>query len=61
MIEATEGVSFPKKETILHGYLHFEALTDHDYMYACVSCGYHPSVVVMDLHKKGVFSMPGKW
>lgn len=61
MIEYTEGESFPNKERILHAYLSFEGLTDHDYLYACVSCGYHPAVVVMDLHKKGVFSMPGKY
>ena len=29
-------------------------------MYACISCGYNPSVIVMDLHKKGVFNMPGE-
>ena len=32
----------------------------HSYTFACVSCGHHPVTVVMDLHKKGVFSMPGK-
>ncbi|KAM9700009.1 HMG domain-containing protein 3-like [Menidia menidia] len=36
----------------------FEALCDHRYTFACVSCGHHPVTVVMDLHKKGVFSMP---
>ncbi|KAA8577720.1 hypothetical protein FQN60_011461, partial [Etheostoma spectabile] len=35
-IEATEGVSFPNKERVLQGYLHFEALTEHDYNFACV-------------------------
>ena len=58
-IEATEQVSFPNKERVLHAYLHFEALTEHDYMFACVTCGYSPAVVVMDLHKKGVFNMAG--
>lgn len=61
MIEATERVSFPNKERVLQGYLHFEALTEHDYMFACVSCGYNPTVVVMDLHKKGVFNMPSEF
>ncbi|XP_036066981.1 uncharacterized protein LOC112139844 [Oryzias melastigma] len=60
IIENTERVSFPNKEKILHGYLHFEALTKHDYSFTCVSCGYSPAVVVMDLHKKGVFGMPGE-
>ncbi|XP_078790335.1 HMG domain-containing protein 3-like [Oryzias latipes] len=58
IIETTERVSFPNKERILHAYLHFEALTNHDYAFTCVSCGYSPAVVVMDLHKKGVFSLP---
>lgn len=58
IIETTEKVSFPNKERVLQAYLHFEALTNHDYTYSCVSCGYSPAVVVMDLHKKGVFSMP---
>ncbi|XP_073346956.1 uncharacterized protein, partial [Pagrus major] len=58
IIETTEKVSFPNKERVLQAYLHFEALTNHDYTYSCVSCGYNPAVVVMDLHKKGVFNMP---
>ena len=61
IIEATEVVSFPNKERVLQGYLHFEALTEHDYKFACVSCGYSPAVAVMDLHKKGVFNMPCKF
>ncbi|XP_056445989.1 uncharacterized protein LOC130382337 [Gadus chalcogrammus] len=58
IIETTEKVSFPNKERILQAYLHFEALTDHEYTYSCVSCGNNPAVVVMDLHRKGVFNMP---
>ncbi|XP_056453234.1 uncharacterized protein LOC130387964 [Gadus chalcogrammus] len=58
IIETTEKVSFPNKERVLQAYLHFEALTDHEYTYSCVSCGNNPAVVVMDLHKKGVFNMP---
>lgn len=61
IIETTEKVSFPNKERVLRAYLHFEALTNHDYTYSCVSCGYNPAVVVMDLHKKGVFNMPGEF
>jgi len=56
----TTQQKFPRKEKILHAYMHFEALTDHDYAYSCVKCGYHPAVVVMDLHKKAAFNMPGK-
>lgn len=60
IIEATEGESLPKGDLIMQAYLHFEALCDLDYMYSCVSCGYSPTTVIMDLHKKGVFSIPGK-
>lgn len=60
IIEATEGVSFPQEERVLQAYLHFEALTNHDYTYSCVSCGYSPAVVVMDVHKNGVFDVPGE-
>jgi len=45
---------------VLHAYIHFEALTNHDYMYSCINCGYYPKVVIMDLHKKGEFSVPCK-
>ena len=51
---------FPLADSIHHGYLHFEALTDHDYSFNCVRCGDHPPVVVMDLHKKAVFNMSGE-
>ncbi|XP_065132856.1 uncharacterized protein [Paramisgurnus dabryanus] len=56
-LELTTGVKFPSANTVLHGYLHFEALTDHDYNYSCVNCGDHPPVVIMDLHKKGAFHL----
>nr|XP_021326678.1 uncharacterized protein LOC108179225 [Danio rerio] len=46
-LEITTGVQFPSAVTLLHGYLHFEALTDHEYKYSCVSCGDHPSVSFM--------------
>ncbi len=61
IIEATEGESLPKGDLIMQAYLHFEALSDLDYIYSCVSCGYNPCTVIMDLHKKGVFSIPGKY
>lgn len=53
-------MTIPARETVLHAYCHFEALTSHDYSFSCVCCGYYPPVVVMDLHKKGVFNFPGK-
>ncbi|XP_077077485.1 uncharacterized protein LOC143730820 [Siphateles boraxobius] len=57
LLEATENAKFPSHDTVLHAYIHFEALTNHDYMYSCINCGYYPKVVIMDLHKKGVFSV----
>lgn len=57
--ELTSGQKYPNKNTLLHGYLHFEALTDQNYDFSCVRCGHHPPVVVMDLHKSGVFSLAG--
>lgn len=61
IIEATEGVSFLQEERVLQAYLHFEALTNHDYTYSCVSCGYSPAIVVMDVHHvHGVFDVPGE-
>ncbi|XP_076843552.1 uncharacterized protein LOC143488617 isoform X3 [Brachyhypopomus gauderio] len=57
-MELTSGVKLPPHNKLLHAYLHFEALTQHEYTYACVKCGHHPAVVVMDLHRKGVFNMP---
>ncbi|KAG1940192.1 hypothetical protein F2P79_016907 [Pimephales promelas] len=55
--ELTSGQQYPNKNSLIHGYLHFEALTEHDYNFSCVRCGHHPPVVVMDLHKSCVFSL----
>ncbi|KAI4883364.1 hypothetical protein NFI96_001065 [Prochilodus magdalenae] len=57
-LEQTNQKKYPSHDSLLHGYLHFEALTAHDYNFSCVNCGDHPPVVILDLHKKGVFSMP---
>uniref|UniRef100_A0A673HLD4 Uncharacterized protein n=1 Tax=Sinocyclocheilus rhinocerous TaxID=307959 RepID=A0A673HLD4_9TELE len=46
-------------DVIFHAYCHFEALTDTEYTYSCVNCGFYPPVVVMDLHRKGVFKLAG--
>lgn len=64
VIDSLEGlrrVKFPSRDTIFHAYCHFEALTDAEYMYSCINCGFHPPVVVMDLHRKGVFKLAGKF
>ncbi|XP_042600016.1 LOW QUALITY PROTEIN: uncharacterized protein LOC109070584 [Cyprinus carpio] len=58
VLERTSGKAFPSKKRILQAYLSFEAPSDHTYTFSCVTCGYYPVSVVMDLHKKGVFSMP---
>ncbi|KAK0131592.1 hypothetical protein N1851_033697 [Merluccius polli] len=58
VLQETSGKQFPSKQRMLQAYLSFEALTEHTYNYSCVSCDHHPSTVIMDLHKKGVFNMP---
>ncbi|CAM4722182.1 unnamed protein product [Leuciscus chuanchicus] len=30
----------------------------HNYQFSCLKCGFHPSVVIMDAHRKAAFSMP---
>ncbi|KAM6999989.1 uncharacterized protein LKV04_004959 [Tautogolabrus adspersus] len=57
-LEETFKTPLPSRDRLLDAYLHFEALTAHEYKYSCVNCGYFPSVVVMDRHEKGLFSMP---
>ncbi|XP_039457289.1 uncharacterized protein LOC120434006 isoform X1 [Oreochromis aureus] len=45
VIDSLEGlrrVKFPSRDTIFHAYCHFEALTDAEYMYSCINCGFHP-------------------
>ncbi|XP_073681623.1 HMG domain-containing protein 3-like [Garra rufa] len=56
-LEGLRGEKFPSRDVIFQAYCHFEALTDAEYTYSCVNCGFHPPVVVMDLHRKGVFKM----
>ena len=46
-----------KHQSIVNAYLHFEAVTEHQY--TCVHCGYHPVVLIMDLNKKGAFRLSG--
>ncbi|XP_050973526.1 uncharacterized protein LOC127169897 [Labeo rohita] len=54
-LEDLTGLKFPAPDTVLHAYLHFEALMEHEYRYSCITCGDYPPVVIMDLHKKGVY------
>ncbi|CAJ1071563.1 uncharacterized protein LOC112141289 isoform X2 [Xyrichtys novacula] len=55
-LESLLKMKFPASNLILQGYCHFEALCNTEYQYSCVSCGFYPSVVVMDLYRKGVFN-----
>ncbi|XP_072558290.1 uncharacterized protein [Paramormyrops kingsleyae] len=60
VIDSLEGLrqeKFPSRDAIFHAYCHFEALTDTEYTFSCINCGFHPPVVVMDLHRKGVFNL----
>ncbi|XP_056142744.1 uncharacterized protein LOC130118348 isoform X2 [Lampris incognitus] len=56
-LQATNNQKYPDHDSILYGYRHFEALSSHKYDLSCVHRGDHPAVGIMDLHKKGVFSM----
>lgn len=58
-LELNTGLKYPSADTVLQGYLHFEALCEHEYQYSCVTCGDHPPVVIMDLRKKGAFHLSG--
>ncbi|XP_077083469.1 HMG domain-containing protein 3-like [Siphateles boraxobius] len=56
-LEGLRGEKFPPRNVIFHAYCHFEALCDTEYTYSCINCGFYPPVVVMDLHRKGVFKL----
>lgn len=56
-LELSTGVEFPSPDVILQIYLHFEALTDHEYEFSCVRCGDHPPVVIMDIHRQTSFHL----
>ena len=47
-----------KTQTIFNAYLHFEAMTDHNYQFNCAVCGYHPVTLIMDLNRKVCFKSP---
>lgn len=49
-LELTVGDNRVSTMEVLQAYLHFEALTNH-------GC---PSLVMMDLYKKGIFEMAGE-
>ena len=59
-LEILTKAKFPPADGVMHGYLHFEAMSSHSYDFSCVCCGDHPPIVIMDLHKKGAFHQTGK-
>ena len=59
-LEATYNVKVPH-QSILNAYLHFEAMTAHQYSYSCLRCGIYPPVLIMDLNKKTAFRLAGKF
>ena len=38
-------------------YLHFEAMTDREYEFKCIDCGYHPSIMIWDTFRKASLYM----
>ena len=38
ILEKTAGQKYQCSTEVFQGYLHFEALTDHDYSYSCHKC-----------------------
>lgn len=45
-------------QKVLNAFLHFDALSDHSYDFHCLICGYHPSILIMDLNRKISFRCP---
>lgn len=58
-LKSSIGAAFPSADTLLGAYLHFEALTDHQHQYSCVTWGDRPPVVVMELQNKA-FNLSGR-
>ncbi|KAF3859838.1 hypothetical protein F7725_000093 [Dissostichus mawsoni] len=56
-VPLSEPIAISKKAKIVTVTGIVEALSSHTYDFSCVNCGDHPPVVIIDLHKKGVFSM----
>ncbi|KAK0151946.1 hypothetical protein N1851_006686 [Merluccius polli] len=45
-LQKTNSQKYPDPALILHGYLHFEALSSHTYEFSCVNCGDHPLLLL---------------
>ena len=46
--------------TILNAFLHFDALSCHEYKFNCSICGHHPAIMNMDLNRKVSFQCPAE-
>ena len=57
MIQVLEGRLKSKlnSQTVVNAYLHYDALSDHEYNFYCSLCGFHPHTVIMDLNRKVAF------
>ena len=44
-----------KQQTVVNAYMHFVALTGHNYDFNCVICGFHPPELIPDLNREVVF------
>ena len=42
-------------QPVPNAYLHFEALSDHQYHFNCSICGCHPKILILDLNQKANF------
>ena len=42
-------------QDVVNAYLHFDSMSQHDYNFFCILCGYHPTTLIMDLNKKVSF------
>ena len=43
-------------QDVVNAYLHFNSLSEHAYDFCCLLCGYHPTILIMDLNKKVSFA-----
>ncbi|KAK2833182.1 hypothetical protein Q5P01_017071 [Channa striata] len=53
-LEGFRGQKFPVVSIIFQAYCHFEALTNTEYSYSCVKCGFFPPVVIMDVYRNRI-------
>ena len=46
-------------QRLLTAYYHFESMTNHEYMYKCDVCGFHPWCAIADAQIKKCFNING--